>query len=167
MTQQAENSKEKAMKLTDNPQVKNFVEEVNTELVENNDIVATHCFLDTDPKHRILCVLKDEYPLVHGADAAFFQYTFNFICNFTKRPRVEPDEKTAVEMIKLVGDLAHAMSFICLNIEMQQIREVISEWIETYKDNKNEWVQLYIKNAEEYIRQARSHKIAVIQKKSK
>ena len=155
------------MKLIENKHIKNFVEEVDTELVQNNDILATHCLFDTDPKHRILCLFKDEYPLVHGADAAFFQYTFNFICNFTKRPQVEPNEKTAVEMVKLVGDLAHAMSYICLNIEMQQVREVISEWIKKYKCNKNEWVQLYIKNAEEYIRQARSHKIAVIQQESK
>lgn len=158
-------------KLIENQQIKNFVEEVDTELVQNNDILLTHCLLDTNPKHRMLCLLKDEYPIVFSESIKLIHDTLYLICCLTKRPRAEPDAENAVDTLKLIGDLADAIAhklFLTVDMEDSELFEMaIRPWIEKYKDNNNEWLQRYIKSIEAHIQQVRSHKISVIQKMSK
>ena len=161
-------------KLIENPQVKDFVEQVNNELVENNDIVATHCLLDLGKElkaHRLLWLLKDKFDIVNHADVDLIQQTFNLICNLTKRPRAEPNAENAVEMLKLIGDLAHALEFAPVKIESQTddeiLRDSVRKWIEQYRNNDNEFLQHYIEFIENNITVTRYSEIAVIQKASK
>lgn len=74
-------------------------------------------------------------------------------------------------MLKLIGDLAHALEFAPVKIESQTddeiLRDSVRKWIEQYRNNDNEFLRHYIEFIENNITVTRYSEIAVIQKASK